>query len=68
MRPFSFFSTLRRCSQKRSPSRHPAMFLAKGTGDAIANNSGGTRETISDLNGSFRSRYPVSVEEPSFAT
>ena len=59
-------STSWRCSRKRSPSRLPA----KGAGGAINNINGGRGETISDLNGSFRSRYPVTVENErtSFAT
>ena len=42
--------------------------LRKGTGNI--NIRRGTRETVTDLNGSFRSRYPVSVENErtSFAT
>ena len=59
-------STSWRCSRKRSPSRLPA----KGAGGAINNINGGRGEPISDLNGSFRSRYPVTVENErtSFAT
>ena len=67
------FSTSWRCSR----NGRLVVFMSrqctascKGTGNAINDISGGRGETISDLNGSFRSRYPVSVENQrtSFAT
>ena len=61
----SFFSTSRRCSRNRSPSRLPVspMYNLLHNVQVMQINDicGGTCETISDLNRSLRSRYLASV-------